>query len=129
MERVYAPSTEVSTFITFPIGKRMSFRKGDLDLTKLPLGGILAVGGASTTGAAPWPRGINPPRPTSRRNTMKTFRHNRPNNEPCPEYPGDRMKKEGDFVEILRQPRGNETAVARVAIIHVLPGESVEELA
>jgi hypothetical protein len=39
------------------------------------------------------------------------------------------MKREGDFVEILRQPRGNETAVARVAIIHLLPGESVEELA
>ena len=60
---------------------------------------------------------------------MKTFRHKRLNNEPCPEYSGDRMKKEGDFVEILRQPRGNETAVARVAIIHLLPGESVEELA
>ena len=60
---------------------------------------------------------------------MKTFRHKRLNNEPCPEYPGDRMKKEEDFVEILRQPRGNETAVARVAIIHLLPGESVEELA
>jgi len=60
---------------------------------------------------------------------MKTFRHNRLKNEPCPEYPGDRMKREGDFVEILRQPRGNETAVARVAIIHLLPGESVEELA
>ena len=50
---------------------------------------------------------------------MKTFRHKRLNNEPCPEYSGDRMKKEGDFVEILRQPRGNETAVARVAIIQI----------
>ena len=57
------------------------------------------------------------------------FKYNWLKNEPCPVYEGDRMKKEGDFVEILRQPRGNETAVARVAIIHLLPGESVEELA
>jgi hypothetical protein len=59
---------------------------------------------------------------------LKTFRHNRLNNEPCPEYLGDRSKHEGNFVEILRQPRGNESAVARVAIIHLLPGETVEEL-
>jgi hypothetical protein len=60
---------------------------------------------------------------------MKTFVYRWLRNEPCPEYPGDRAKREGDFVEILRQPRGSETAVARVAIIHLLPGEAVEELA
>jgi hypothetical protein len=57
------------------------------------------------------------------------FRYNWLKNEPCPVYEGDRMKKEGDFVEILRQPRRGETAVARIAIIHLGPGEFVEELA
>ena len=59
---------------------------------------------------------------------MKTFRHNRLNNERCPEYPGDRMIRKGEYVEILRHPQRGETAVARVAIIRLEPGESVEEL-
>jgi len=52
MERVYAPSTDVSTFITFPIGKRMPMIKLDLGLTKLLLRGILGVGCPSTFGLA-----------------------------------------------------------------------------
>lgn len=43
-------------------------------------------------------------------------------------FEGDRSKLEGEFVEILRSPRNDETAVARVAIIHLDAGEYVEEL-
>ena len=59
---------------------------------------------------------------------MTTFRYNRLNNQPCLIYEGDRMRKEGDLIEILRQPRRGENGVPRVAIIHLAEGEFVEEL-
>ena len=43
MARVYSPSTVVSTFIIFPIGKHMSMIKPDLHLLTLLIGGILGV--------------------------------------------------------------------------------------
>jgi hypothetical protein len=60
---------------------------------------------------------------------MMTFKYHWLKNGPFPEYRGDRMKNEGKIVEILRQPHGNETTVARVAIIHLAAGEFIEELA
>lgn len=59
---------------------------------------------------------------------MKTFRYHRLKNEPCLDYEGDRMKKEGDFIEITRQPRRGENGVIRVAIFHLAEGEFVDEL-
>lgn len=44
IERVYATSTEVSTIITFPIGKRILLIKIGLLLTDLLLGGIPGAG-------------------------------------------------------------------------------------
>jgi hypothetical protein len=60
---------------------------------------------------------------------MKTFKYHWLKNEPFPEHRGDRMRREGNIVEILRQPRGNDTAVVRVAIINLAEGEFIEELA
>ena len=54
--------------------------------------------------------------------------HRRNKNGPNPVYEGDCMKREGEFVEILRYPRNRETVTARVAIIHLEASESVEEL-
>ncbi|MHB1958723.1 MAG: hypothetical protein ACYCO5_06795 [Acidobacteriaceae bacterium] len=59
---------------------------------------------------------------------MAMFRYHRHSKKPNPVFEGDRMKQEGEFVEILRYPRNGETATARVAIIHLEAGEFVEEL-
>jgi hypothetical protein len=44
-------------------------------------------------------------------------------------FEGDRLKREGDYVEIIRIPRSGETAAtSKVAIIHLEAGEFVKEL-
>jgi hypothetical protein len=38
------------------------------------------------------------------------------------------LKRDGEFVEVIRFPQNGETATTKVAIIHLEAGEFVEEL-
>jgi hypothetical protein len=68
------------------------------------------------------------PTEPERSNNMARFEYHRCNNEPNQVFEGDRLKREGEYVEVIRFPQNGETAATKVAIIHLEAGEFVKEL-